>query len=307
MQVFEYVIQKGDTLGLIAKKFTGNKERWIEMIESNPTIPRVRNEFGQKTFVPQRFQVGQRIFLPYGWIAGKGVVMGVDGIVSGAASGTVGGTASGTVGVFEKCSVSAVEYHPTARYKVQGSEYPYQVAQKFDRPANAFHQLMGANAESPAGFIVNENDQCVMANWLDLQKTGGLIRFPKEWLDVAPEFFPKDVLPYLKNVDGTPWVPPTGGGKTPGVPGTQGSCAAGEVLAGDGVTCIPKGTGTGVGAKDEGMKASSWVWIGLAAAAGIGGALLLNNLIKAKRVRGAPPGYPALPPAQVKEEVVVRR
>lgn len=303
MQVFEYVIQRGDSLGQIAKKFTGNKDRWIEMLEVNPQIPRMRNQWGQKTFVPQRFQVGMRVFLPYGWIAGRGVVMGPEGTVSGAASGTVGGALEG-----QKCTVSPVTYHPTARYEVQGSEGPADIAIKFGRKNTEFHDLMGANSERPAGFVYNAWDQCVIADWYKIG--GDLIRIPKKWLDVAPEFFPKDVLPYLKDVNGNPWTPP---GPGPG-PGTDKQPPPGGCVDPTPIwdpqqgLCVPKGTGgTGVSAKDEGIKTSTVLWVLLAAGAGIGGALLLNNLIKAKHVRGAPPGYPALPPAQVKEEVVVRR
>jgi hypothetical protein len=213
---------------------------------------------------------------------------------------------SGLLGAtYDSCSPSPVDPHPTAWYQVPGGDYgPAYSALKFDKIVDGhgdFDTLNGANSDYPNGFIINENGDCVMSGW----KTGLLIRVPKSWIPDDPKdpYFPKKAKPYLKNSDGTPWTPGTGPGPGPG--GTPLVCPAGQIPDPTGVFCVDQGTGKKVVAGDTSQGVSSWVWIALAAGAGIGGALLLYQFTKPKTVRGAPPAPP--PPPVKKEEIVVRR
>lgn len=293
MKRIRYEVQRGDTPGLIAERFTGDRNRWSDLIAANPKIPVRHDGMMGKSFEPSRFQVGMLIDLPNSWAS--------HGNLTSANSGLVG---AGT------CSPGSIEYHPTARYQVQPNEFPYQVAQKFGKPANGFNDLNKANSDSPAGFVINEHGDCVMANWLQLQKDGGVIRFPKSWLEVAPEYMPKNALPYLKNVDGTPWT-----GSTPGAGGCPGgsfvnpntgkcealpTCAAGEVFDPTTWAC-KKASGDKVDAKeDESFFKRNLGWLAAAGVVlGIGGALAVNHFTKARKAEGLRPdakkGLPALP------------
>jgi hypothetical protein len=297
MKVFAYKIQPGDTLGSIAYRYTGKKDRWVEMLEINPQIPKQWDDRGQKQFVPRYIQVYGRIFLPASWANGAGYV-------SGPASGTVG----------EACSPDAVTPHPYAWYKIQGSEMPSETAYKRfgklkDGGFGDDHTLNGANSDDPAGFTKNSYGDCVMARW----KAGELIRVPNEWLDVAGPYFPKNALPYLYLSDGkTKWTQgyvPTGDTVPPKVGPGGNTCPDGYILDPTTQLCV-KGAATPVGAKDEGFfKGNAIWWILLAGGAGIGGALLLNQLIKSKKIHSPfPPSQPAmLALPEHKVETVVRR
>jgi len=296
MNVNDYMVKRGDTLGLIAYKYTGSKDRWIELLAVNPQIPKYIDKYGQKRFVGKYFVANQIIHLPYSWIS-----------QAQQRGGTLSGPGEmGTVG--ESCSPTPVAHYPGVLYVVHDGKMPAQsVSDDFGQNTSGgwgdYGKLNGANVNFWSKGFTLYNGSCVPVGWKD----GIALRVPKAWLDIPPSQLSQ--LPALSHLvlesDGvTQWTPPTGGGgeKTPGTPGTQGNCPDGQVLASDGVTCIDKGKAAGVSATDTGSKTSTWLWLGLAAFAGIGGALLLNNLIKSKKVYTTPPS-----PSAPKGEIVVRR
>lgn len=299
MNRVRYELRAGETPRIIARRFTGNPERWRELIASNPQAQKSYMPGFGMNFVPGWWTAGRAIYLPGSWRVG----------VSGP-QGQVG--ADG-----ELCSVTPVTAHPTAYYLVQSGEMPAAVAaNKFGRTAPGgwgdWSTLMGANYDDPYGFH-KQGEACVMKSW----KPGLLIRVPKDWIDVEMQYFPTKAKPFLKNQDGTPW---TGIGSTPtqGCPDGQypnpnknGACDTALQCAADQnfnplTWQCEKKTGQGVGYEEDksGGGMPTWGWILLAAGAGIGGALLLANLTKAKKVPVAPGAKPA---AKGEEEVVVRR
>jgi hypothetical protein len=328
-QVFEYVVQPGDTLGGIARNFTGHTGRWKEMLESNPQIPKQRDSYGEKRFVASHFQVGQRIYLPLPWAHEAG-------LVNGPADGQLGAANGSSCNPGAKSAVKPYFYEcPGPSTEVWG-----QIATNFNLGVGHISELNRANVgQIPGGFAI-WNDVCGPAKY----EAGQLIAIPASWPEptdptviarlrdgAGGKYVPGQAAPTCP--DGSLWDPdqkkciaaggianvtPTcetgyhydtaqktcvqdgGAGQAPPI------CPAGTVYDSATGLCT-KGAGTPVGAKDEGIKTSTILWILLAAGAGIGGALLLNNLIKAKRVHGPypPSSMPALPAH--KEEVVVRR
>lgn len=293
MKVTEYVVKRGDTLGLIAHKYTGNKDRWPELFDSNPHIPRYRDGYGTKRFAKGQIQVGQIIYLPYGW-AVEASQRG--GMVSGPGEmGTVGGN----------CSPGSVPHYPGVLYIVHDGMMPAAVAaDDFGQVAAGgwgdYSKLSGANVNYWSKGFTMVGSACVPAGWKD----GIALRVPKAWLDIpTPQLSQLPALSHLVlESDGTtPWVPPTGTGPGPG-PGAV-TCPEGQMPDPTGTFCVDKGTGKKVAVTDEGIKGSTILLLLLAAGAGIGGALLLNNLIKSRKVYGPPPAPSAAP----RGEIVVRR
>lgn len=228
-----------------------------------------------------------------------GVLRGPDGMVGDDVCSYA------TPGFCPKCTPDPVDPHPTAYYKVQsGDDGPAKAAQRFGQQSN-WQQLAGANSTRSLDFRQYPTG-CSFGNWVGLK--GKLIQVPKNWIDVAnPLDFPKSALPFLRTADDKPWTPST--------PVDEG-CAAGKIKDKDGKcvdqvvppqpgkTC-PPGYGYDTASEkcvqglspvkygDEGKKAEggvpTWLWIGLAAAAGVGGALLIANLTKGKAGAGATP------------------
>lgn len=288
MKVFAYKIQPGDTLGNIAIRYTGNKDRWVEMLDANPQIPKQFDEKGRKQFVPQYIQTYGRIFLPASWANGLG---------------SMAGPASGQVGA-GSCTPTKVQPYPGVLYLVQGGKMPAQVAVDFNQVVNGhgdYTTLNGANVGFwAAGFSLNSYGDCVPNGWKD----GIAIQVPKKWLDIP--ITQLNTLPALGSLvkdDGvTPWTPGTGTGGDV-VPG---ACPEGQEWDSVKKVCVPAGTATKIGATDEGFfKGNAIWWILLAGGAGIGGALLLNQLVKSKKVHVPFVSPPPALPAHV--ESVVRR
>lgn len=292
MKRIRYEVQRGDTPGLIAERFTGDRNRWSDLIAANPKIPVRHDGMMGKSFEPSRFQAGMLIDIPnawesYGQLDGRGFVG-------------------------ESCSPTPVEAHPTAYYQIQQDEWEAAVAVKFGQVKNGFgdwHPIVGANVGWWAKGFYSTDVGCKMNGW----KAGQLIRIPKAWLDVPAPQFPKDALPFLKNVDGTAWVPSGGGGGggggcPPGLfinPNTSAcepapTCAAGEIFDPTTWAC-KKASGDKVDAKeDESFFKRNLGWLAAAGVVlGIGGALAVNHFTKARKAEGQrldeKKGRPALP------------
>ena len=333
MKVFHYEVKNGDTLRQIAARFTGNPNRANEIFEFqgvrlNPKIPTTIRE-GQRTFATLR--VGQVINLPFSWLEARGI-------------GHIGGP-SGQVGLVHddnsSCSPGAkIAIKPYFLSADPSSEVWGLIETNFGLPGGKHIQELNRANVGRMSFAY-WNDVCAAGKY----EPGQLIAIPDSWPEptdpavidrlrnsAGGKYVPGQAAPTCP--DGSVWdvdqkkCVAAGGvvNVTPtcetgyhydatlktcvkdGGTGTQPpSCPAGTNYDPTTGTCV-KGAGTGVGATEDTGKVSSWVWIGLAAAAGIGGALLLNNLIKAKRVHAVamPSSSPPALPAH-REEVVVRR
>lgn len=299
-----YIIKPGQTPRIVARMFTGSPERWKELLAANPKAPTMFITGGMGySFQPAWWSVGRQIYLPKDWARETGV------------RGPLGAVGAG-------CDPSPVDPHPTAYYKVHGGQWYADVAVEFNQIVNGhgnWADLMGANAGWwKAGFFA-DNEGCKMLGWKD----GILIRVPKEWLEGVPASQLKG-LKALNNLyleDGTTkWTPGAGGvgpttGNCPtgqftnpstGTCAVPPSCPEGQIFDPNTWGCKAKSGGTGVGYGDEkssGMPA--WGWVALAAGAGIGAALLLSNLTKARHVPVVPATTP--PASKPNDQVIVRR
>lgn len=72
-----YTVQTGDSPMKIAAEFTGNPDRYVELVAANPQLPAVMTEgpVGARTFAPYAFQPGVVLKLPESWY-GSGSVEG---------------------------------------------------------------------------------------------------------------------------------------------------------------------------------------------------------------------------------------
>lgn len=299
-----YIIKPGQTPRIVARMFTGSPERWKELLAANPKAPTMFITGGMGySFQPAWWSVGRQIYLPKDWARETGVR---------GPSGAVGAS----------CSPDAVEPHPTAWYKVHGDNWESASAAEFGRITTGgwgdWQPLVGANSDWPFGFKADANG-CKMNEW----KNGIMIRVPKAWLDGlnANQLKGLKASSHLFLEDGTTkWTPGAGGvgpttGNCPtgqftnpstGTCAVPPSCPEGQIFDPNTWGCKAKSGGTGVGYGDEkssGMPA--WGWVALAAGAGIGAALLLSNLTKARHVPVVPATTP--PASKPNDQVIVRR
>lgn len=306
MNPVRYELRVGETPRMIARRFTGKPERWTELLAANPQAMKYYKPGFGYTFVPAWWSAGRAINLPTSW--GVGV------------SGPLGQVGAG-------CTPTPVEPHPTAFYKVHGDMWESAAAAEFNQfkqtaggtTVGNFDQLVGANAGWWTPGFYSDGAGCRMSAW----KNGAIVRIPKSWLEGVPESqlkaMPAFAGGYIVTESGSKWTPVT---TTPGgvtCPAgqyphpTSGACLAPPQCPADMPNFNPltwaceKKAGQQVGYEEEKKSGGlpTWGWILLAAGAGIGGALLLANLTKAKKVPVAGPG--AKPPVKGEEEVVVRR
>jgi len=149
-----YTVQAGDNPSLVAKKFTGNPNRWPELAAANPnkTTGKKGKEFSQ-------FFAGWTLNLPASWSSTP---------VTPAPTVPAASTPISTAVVPTTTTSSAVP----ATYTVQTGDNPSLVAKKFTGDANRWRELAAANPSKTTGKKGKEFSQFF---------TGWVLTIPESW------------------------------------------------------------------------------------------------------------------------------
>jgi len=258
-----YTIKPGDTPASVASGQLGSPDRWPALLQANPDMRRqlVR---GQMTFHQADWQAGRQIRIPSGTIGQNGAA---DLLEAGYRAGMgyeeeppdeATATAS-TAG--QTCNPgSAITQVKPYVYVVQSGDFPSTITTKWGietggqgRPWK-WHELRRANADDPDGFMLDPYGACVWVNW----RAGKKLRIPASWPE-PPASMKGNMVPYN----------PSEFGKGTGEGGTGPGEAGVEPVSWSGAGLESGGSGIVIAA--------------LAAAAGLGGWLLVSVLGKKKR------------------------
>jgi len=147
-----YVVKKGDTGSSIAKSFTGNANRWPELVTVNPGSKDAK--LGFKAYA------GQRINLPASWPAGIPVVANPPPAVAAA--------------------VPVAPVAPSHTYIVKAGDTGEKVAQSFTGDKSRWKELLTANPSLKSakyGIALYTGHRINLpASWPDTPKYSGVIQ-----------------------------------------------------------------------------------------------------------------------------------
>lgn len=150
-----YITQKGDTGTSVAKKFTGDGNRWRELLTVNPTLK--DSKYGIK------WNVGQRINLPSSWPSGVPVLSPAPVPVTTSPVSTSWGAAPAPV-VIPPAAPSGVH-----TYRVVSGDTGEKVATKFVGDKNRWRELLTVNPtlkDAKYGIkLYTGHDINIPANW----------------------------------------------------------------------------------------------------------------------------------------------
>ncbi len=265
-----YIVRPADTLQYIAAAYTGNPERWRELVRANPQwrLVQWRTPHGYE-LMPAKLKDRSVIFLPMSWprmprIALAPISMARSGMF---ASGMVGQTAGASCSA-DSYGSPILDVKPYV-YQTSTAMFPWALAQKWTGDGNRWKELARANTELDFAYTVpaSGTPYCNFKEW----GGGTKIKVPADWPDPPA------------GSDLAHGIVPTGGTGTPG-PSTPGPTGNTDITK-TGAT-----TGGGIG----GLFESIPTWALVSGAVVLGGAVVAGGyyIIKHRKEAAKPAGAP---------------